>query len=105
MDEREADYLRGLVRELERARARWRAVAALLAGVVAALALAGGVSTAILGKEWSDRRRREEEAIRSLKFITNSLLEPAAEEGRQPCRSPSAVAGGLAAAALDPGGD
>jgi hypothetical protein len=52
VDERESGHLRRELRETRRSRARWRAVAALLAGVVVVLALAGGVSTVLLGKTW-----------------------------------------------------
>jgi hypothetical protein len=74
VDEHEANYLRGRVRELERSRAWWRAVAGVLAGVVVALALAGGVAGLMLGKVWADKRRED--------TLQRAFLEDVEEQAR-----------------------
>jgi fatty acid desaturase len=129
VDDQEAEHLRSENRELRRSRAWWRAVAALLAGVVVALAVAGGMSTFLLGKTWADRKREEADLRRAQETLAaldrrlsgaddDELHEEMAERlrkaralwekearrdrARTQADALAPVAGGIALAALDP---
>jgi hypothetical protein len=73
VDHDEADHLRREVRRLGQIAARWRAVAALLAGVVAVLLVACAVSGLLLGRTWADRQREEEAARQHLELAVRDL--------------------------------
>jgi hypothetical protein len=121
VDHDEADHLRREVRRLGQSRARWRAVAGLLAGVVAVLLLASAVSGLLLGRTWADRQREEEarrrEAEERLGREEALFLERRKEvhavferverrhRAREQAEALAPVAGGLAAAALEPADD
>jgi hypothetical protein len=59
MDEREADYLRQQVRELQQANHRWKALAIISVCVLALLVLAGG-ATLLMGGVFMTRQMRME---------------------------------------------
>jgi hypothetical protein len=110
MDELEADYLRGRVRELEHSRARWRAAALLLAGVLGLAVAVGAAGGAVLGLARA-RQQAEEDARQAaaanLKQLTIAAgrPQPPAWEEHERRTGLAPVAGGIALAALDPGGD
>ena len=110
MDEYEAEYLRGRVRELERSRGRWRIVAGLLAGVLGAFALAAALTGLVaLPLALRQEAASRQVAVSNVKpvVITEAVGGPVELDPRAPLAQPpmGTVAGGLGLAALPNPGD
>jgi hypothetical protein len=115
VDDNEADYLRGRIRELETSRDRWRGVAAVLGGALALVLAAGAVGGLVLGGALTRQHREEaarQAASSNLKQIAIPLDQadapanwPGAEgRVREQDDARAGVAGGLGVAAFTPAG-
>jgi hypothetical protein len=103
VDHDEAEHLRREVRQLRQALSRWRAVAAVLAGVVAALLVAGGVAGLSLAKVWEDRRQEAGHLTQLEKAQAAAAWEASKARERDAATRrdvPGTVAGGLGLTAL-----
>src|SRR3712207_6186031 len=77
MDEREVDYLRQQIRDLEQARSRWRALAIVSLAALALLVALGGGAMLVVGAGMTQRMRLEAARARDAELQAREALEQA----------------------------